>query len=413
MAVHRRDVHHSGHHREVREVREAPKTPRILVRDRGGFIAALGGATTGRRTSPPPPPGAGPTQLAITTQPTGAIDGVALTTQPVLEIRDAQNQLDTSSTLLVTAAIATGTGTISAGSTKAAVAGVATFTALTLTGVSTDTIVFTASGLSSATSATIVVTGAGEPVPSGTIIFDGRAGGAQDFQSITTRAQLAAYFTATGGELTDLQVGVWNMELNYNGSNKHAMRLEWTSNPAAQSSLLGNFYFKSGGNDITYPNLYYSVVIHLGKTATGGGIGSVGSFVPVTNGGGMKRTLFARSKDNSGDPYRLYPVWNGGDQGPPNRCGFNIDTSNFDVRYNADYGVAEDVRWTMEALPGATNHLRMWRNGVAVLDHTGTGAASTTSIGTGPFAQMQVATTRFNCTQDETEYWTDLVVWSV
>jgi hypothetical protein len=108
------------------------------------------------------PLGAGPaTQLAVTTQPAGAVSGAAFTTQPVIAIRDASNNL-TTSTAAVTAAIATGTGTLAGTVTVNAVNGVATFTNLQLTGSGAHTLTFTSPGLTAATSASVTV-GAGAP----------------------------------------------------------------------------------------------------------------------------------------------------------------------------------------------------------------------------------------------------------
>ncbi|MBY0490953.1 MAG: Ig-like domain-containing protein [Gemmatimonadaceae bacterium] len=102
--------------------------------------------------------GAGaPAQLAITTQPAGAVSGVNFTTQPVVQIRDGAGNL-TASTATVTAAIASGTGTLSGTTTVTAVNGVATFTNLRIAGSGAHTLTFTSTGLTSATSSSLTVT---------------------------------------------------------------------------------------------------------------------------------------------------------------------------------------------------------------------------------------------------------------
>ena len=76
-----------------------------------------------------------PTHLAITTPPVAEFSGSPLVTQPVAEIRDAQENRVTSSTAAVTIAIHSGTGgSLSGTTTINAVGGVATFTGLTLSG---------------------------------------------------------------------------------------------------------------------------------------------------------------------------------------------------------------------------------------------------------------------------------------
>jgi hypothetical protein len=106
-------------------------------------------------------PGAA-SQLAIRTQPLGASSGAALTTQPVIEVRDAAGNLVTTATPTITATIATGGGIVS-GSTATAEGGVATFRTIAVSGTVGDhTLSFSASGLASATSAGFAL-GAGAP----------------------------------------------------------------------------------------------------------------------------------------------------------------------------------------------------------------------------------------------------------
>jgi hypothetical protein len=91
--------------------------------------------------------------LAIRTQPAGAAAGQTLATQPVVEIRDAAGNLVATSTAVVTASIASGSGSL-AGATANAVGGVATFTGLVVSGTVGDrTIRFAATDAGSVTSA--------------------------------------------------------------------------------------------------------------------------------------------------------------------------------------------------------------------------------------------------------------------
>ncbi len=110
-------------------------------------------------TSAPPPPGA--TQVAITTQPSAsAQSGVVLAQQPVVQLQDASNAAVSQSGVVITAAIATGGGTLGGTLTATTNAsGVATFTNLSITGATgSRTLVFTSPGLTSATSSAIAVT---------------------------------------------------------------------------------------------------------------------------------------------------------------------------------------------------------------------------------------------------------------
>ncbi len=98
------------------------------------------------------------TQLFISTQPTGAVSGLAFTTQPVVQIRDASNTVVTSSTAAVTVSITSGGGTLVGTQTVNAVNGIATFTNLRIDGPGSRTLQFTSSGLTSATSNALNVT---------------------------------------------------------------------------------------------------------------------------------------------------------------------------------------------------------------------------------------------------------------
>lgn len=101
-----------------------------------------------------------PSQLAITTQPNGAAAGQPLTTQPLLAVRDVdQNLVDSDNATEVTAAIASGGGTLQGVTAATAVAGIVTFTDLGVGGTVGDrTLTFSATGLTSATSDEFSVT---------------------------------------------------------------------------------------------------------------------------------------------------------------------------------------------------------------------------------------------------------------
>ena len=103
----------------------------------------------------------GATQLSITTQPSAtAQSGAALAQQPVLQLRDAANSPVSQAGVVVTAAIASGGGTLGGTLTATTNAsGVATFTNLSITGPAGDrTLGFSAPSLTGATSGTISIT---------------------------------------------------------------------------------------------------------------------------------------------------------------------------------------------------------------------------------------------------------------
>lgn len=111
---------------------------------------------------PLPPPTQVATHVAITSQPSAGVTGVAFVSQPVVQIRDASNAAVTTSNAPVTAVISSGVGTLGGTTTVNAVNGVATFTNLTVTGTGVFTLTFTSIGLTQATSRGITIS---EPPP--------------------------------------------------------------------------------------------------------------------------------------------------------------------------------------------------------------------------------------------------------
>ena len=108
-------------------------------------------------------------QLGVRTQPIGGTIGGALNTQPVIEIRDAAGNLVSTAAATITAALASGGGTLSGTVTIATSGGVATFTNLAIAGLAgARTMTFTAQGLIGATSNQFTMT----PPPTPVITLD-------------------------------------------------------------------------------------------------------------------------------------------------------------------------------------------------------------------------------------------------
>ena len=118
---------------------------------------SLTAATSNSITVNTPPPA---TNLGITTQPsTSATSGQAFARQPVIQLRDASNAAVSQSGVVVTAAIATGGGTLGGTATATTNAsGVATFTNLSISGADgARTVSFSAPSLTGATSSAVTV----------------------------------------------------------------------------------------------------------------------------------------------------------------------------------------------------------------------------------------------------------------
>ena len=136
---------------------------KILI---GGDFTRVGGTGADNQRNRiarlnPGTPTATPTNLAITTQPsTSAASGAVFVQQPVIQLRDAGGNAVSQADVAVTAAIATGDGTLGGTATATTNAdGVATFAGLSITGTAGDrTLTFTATDLTAATSGTITIT---------------------------------------------------------------------------------------------------------------------------------------------------------------------------------------------------------------------------------------------------------------
>jgi len=126
--------------------------------------------------------GPSPSSLAIRTQPAGAMSGVDLTTQPVVEVRDLTNSVVPGSTAAVTASIASGTGTLSGTTTVTAVNGVVTFTTLRVSGSGPHTLQFSSGALAPTTSSTFTVMQA-----FATLAIQTQPGGAVSGVNLTTQ----------------------------------------------------------------------------------------------------------------------------------------------------------------------------------------------------------------------------------
>jgi hypothetical protein len=98
-------------------------------------------------------------KAVITNQPTGAVSGAALTTQPVVKIVYPSGNIVMGFNGNVVASIASGSGTLNGTKTKAAASGIATFTNLAITGTAGNfTLTFAPVGASAVTSNSFVLT---------------------------------------------------------------------------------------------------------------------------------------------------------------------------------------------------------------------------------------------------------------
>jgi len=159
----------------------------------GTSSSATNSINSGVITAAFPATAVGPaTKGLMTTQPSGAVNGAAFTTQPVVRVTDVDGNTNTSFTGNVVASIATGTGTLSGNTTVAAVSGVATFTNLVITGtLGNFTLRFTPASLTTIDSSSFAL----EAPPAATNIAITRAAvGTQRGVAFTTQPQITIQY---------------------------------------------------------------------------------------------------------------------------------------------------------------------------------------------------------------------------
>ena len=203
------------------------------------------------------------TQLAIVTQPGGAVDGTLFTTQPIVQVRDASGALVSGSVASVTAAVASGTGTLLGTTTVAAVAGVATFTDLKISGTGSATIRFTSSGLTAATSANFSVSASGGG-GGGTVLFTESF----DDPNLVARGWYdnSAAFTTTASEL---HTGAASLQALFNtaatGTAWKGARHKFTPTPTVYLS----YWVKYSTNWVGSGHTYHPHEFHFLTTEDG------------------------------------------------------------------------------------------------------------------------------------------------
>ena len=134
-----------------------------------------------------------PAQLTMTVQPSGSVaNGAVLSQQPVLQVRDSAGNAVAQAGIAVSAAIASGGGTLGGTASRASdAAGQVSFTDLAITGViGTRTIGFTSAGLAGTVSSGIAVT-AGSAVALSLSVQPSSAAQAGVAFSVQPRVQLA------------------------------------------------------------------------------------------------------------------------------------------------------------------------------------------------------------------------------
>jgi len=213
--------------------------------------------------------------------------------------------------------------------------------------------------------------------------------------------------------------GLYAFTSNVDGAGTRALRIDWKAwngTCADQAATLITYFAQP------YPkHLIVSWKQRLGRSATGGGVGAVNSF-QITNpkcgtaGNGARKEFMAlRDVPGMGSQGRLEYLWAGPAPAHP-----KITSDALNLVYNPLSGVAFDPQAHMGEVISQTIELqaassatatdgivRLWINGVKVIENTHA------PIGPEAFQRFQFPTTFNSPSQDQSEYFWDIVAWSV
>lgn len=251
--------------------------------------------------------------------------------------------------------------------------------------------------------------GSTNPTPSGTIHFDTRAGGAEDLQATSTRAQALALFP---GETSG-----WSYTTNYDGNGTRAMAVNWENYGGACADQEERLEINFGSPKPT--EVYMQWKEWLSKTATGDGIGSADSF-QITNaacgaGGnaGKKCWMILRDGVGGGSEGRLEMLWAG-----PAPVDVKFTSDSYSLSQSQNQGVNFAPQTNLSTVLITTIHIKsastrsaadgvweMWVNGAKRI------SATNVSLSSYAFDRWQLPTVFNSPTTDCTQYYYDFVAW--
>jgi len=252
----------------------------------------------------------------------------------------------------------------------------------------------------------------GDPVPAGldAILVDARA----SQQAFTTLAQAQA-----GVPLTDpgnLDHFFWTTDMD--GAGTHALGFQVPSSGGVCQDDGGHFTIPLPGNPT---RVFFQWKQRLGRTATGGGLGAIGSFVinnAACGNAGRKEVLFARDVADLGGAGRIDYTWPGPAPAIPRFEGFYgtpAGASDYGPNQGWTFYPQEHVNETItqtlyvqaESAPGAGDGMvRLWINGRLLIEATGL------ALGANGMNRLLIPATFRAPAQDQTEYFWGFVVWA-
>ena len=253
--------------------------------------------------------------------------------------------------------------------------------------------------------------GTGDPLPGvgDVVVVDGRAA----LQQYSTLAEAQAGVPLTDPENLDHFFWTTNMD----GAGTHALGFQVASSGGVCQDDGGHMTIPAFGNPT---RLYFQWKQRLGRTATGGGLGAVGSFAinnAACGNAGRKEVLFSRNVADLGGGGRIDYTWPGPAPAVPRFEGF-YGTAAGASDYGPNQGwmfypqdhVGETITQTLyvqaESPPGASDGIvRLWINGRLLIE------ATHLALGTEGINRILIPATFRAPAQDQTEYFWGFVAW--
>lgn len=246
------------------------------------------------------------------------------------------------------------------------------------------------------------------PGPNDSILVDART----SFQHYTTLAE-----AERGVPLTDPS-GRFSWTNDMDGAGTHALVFElpsWDGTTCLDGG--GHYEIPMRGNPT---RLFFQWKMRMGRTATGGGIGPIGSAVinnPRCSNAGRKLVLFARNVPDLGGRGRVDYVWPGPAPAVPRFEGF-YGTGAADRTILPNQGVyfpqqhvgetiTQTIEMQAESRPGGRDGvLRLWIDGRLLTNATGV------ALGTEGVNRVLIPSTFRASAQDQTEYYWAFLAWT-
>ena len=238
-------------------------SPSIATVSSGGVVVAVATgsatitATSGTRSATVPITVSPPYVLALTAAPAGGTSNTFLSTQPAVAVRTPGGAVVSADVRQITAALASGSGSLSGTTTVSTVNGVATFTDLAITGTGAHTLAFTTTGASAVTSGAVTMLAptsmrllvAATPSLAGTaatdvvipVLLDLSGRGTQDLAAITATftwdPAKFAYVSNAAGTWVDASGGVASVTVNASNTASGTLSLSGFTNDATTASF--------------------------------------------------------------------------------------------------------------------------------------------------------------------------------